>query len=85
MKRHVRSSLRSFTRSDLQTRIEDARKLANAEIWSAAVTHSQNYEDAYWRTDNIHEPIDPIIINITSADDDSEDEDDDVFMDSDEE
>ena len=47
MKRHVRSSLRRFTRSDLQARIEEARKLANAEVWSATVTHSQKFEDGY--------------------------------------
>lgn len=85
MKRHVRSSLRRFTRSDLQARIEEARELATAEVWSAAVTHSEKFEDGYWTADNIHVPIDPIVININSADDDSGDEDDDVFMDSDEE
>ena len=83
MKHHVRSSLRRFTRTDLNTRIEEARQLATARVWSAAVTRSEQFENDYWKSDNIHEPVDPIIINITS--DDSDVEDDDVFLTSDDE
>lgn len=81
MKRHVRSSLRRFTRADLQARLEEAKQLANKDVWLGAVRHSQNFEKGYWRSDNIHEGVEPVIINVAS-DDESED-DDDVFLDSD--
>ncbi|KAK8383434.1 hypothetical protein O3P69_019074 [Scylla paramamosain] len=83
MKSHVRSSLRRLTRADLQARLEEAKQLANKDVlvWLAAVRHSQNYEKGYWRSDNIHEPVGPVIINVAS--DDESEEDDDVFLDSD--
>ena len=80
MKRHVRSSLRRFTRADLQPRLEEAKQLANKDVWLGAVGHSQNFEKGYWRSDNIHEGVEPVIINVAS---DDESEDDDVFLDSD--
>ena len=42
--------------------------------------HAEHYEENYWKTDNIHEAVEPVIINVAS---DDEDEDDDVFLDSD--
>ena len=50
-------------------------------VWEAAVRHSRQLEDAYWTSDNIHEGVEPVIINIAS---DDEDGDDDMFLDSDE-
>ena len=78
MKRHVRSTLQRFTRTDLLARLEEARNLANKDVWAGAVQHSRKFEDEYWNTDNIHEGVDPIIINTAS-----DDEDDDIFFDSD--
>ena len=45
------------------------------------IWHSGFLEKSYWMCNNIHESVDPIIINITS-DEESEDDDDDVFLDS---
>ena len=74
MKRHIRSSLQRFTRADLQARLEEAKQLATGEVWAAAVRRARQFEDAYWRTDNVQEPtVDPVII---TADDDEDDEDD---------
>ena len=78
MKRHVRSSLHRFTRTDLQARLKEAKQLANKEVWLAAVRHSQKFEQGYWKSDNIHEGVDPVVINLAS-----DDESDDVFLDSD--
>jgi hypothetical protein len=58
--------------------MEEAKQLANKKVWSAAVRHSQNFEAGYWKADNIHKGVDPVVINIAS-DDDS----DDVFLNSD--
>ena len=63
------------------TPLSPSKQLANKDVWLAAVRHSQNYEKGYWRSDNIHEPVGPVIINVAS-DNESED-DDDVFLDSD--
>ena len=74
MKRYIRSSLQRFTRADLQARLEEAKQLATGEVWAAAVRRARQFEDAYWRTDNVQEPtVDPVII---TADDDEDDEDD---------
>lgn len=78
MKRHVRSTLQRFTRTDLQVRLEEARQLVHKDVWAGAVQHSRRFEEEYWKTDNIHEGVEPVIINIAS-----DDEDDDVFLDSD--
>ena len=80
MKRHVRSSLRRFTRADLQDRLEEARLLATSEVWTGAVRRSRTFEDSYWTTDNIQDSINPIVI---TADDD--DDADDFSFDEDEE
>lgn len=80
MKRHVRSTLQRFTRTDLKDRLEEARHLVVKDVWAAAVQHSRKFEEDYWKTDNIHEVVESIVINIAS-----DDEDDDVFYDSDNE
>lgn len=79
MKRHVRSSLQRFTRTDLQARLEEARLCANKEVWTAAVRQSRHFEEEYWKCDNIHESVDPVIINLLSDDDEG---DDDLFLES---
>ena len=71
MKRHVRSSLRRFTRADLQDRLEEARLLVTSEVWAGAVRRPRSFEDGYRTTDNIQESIDRIII---TADDDDDDD-----------
>lgn len=81
MKRYVRSSLQRYTRADLRAKLEEARLCVNQEVWAGAVRQSQHFEDHYWSTDNIHESVEPLIINIGS---DSEDGEDDLFLDSDE-
>lgn len=78
MKRHVRSTLQRFTRTDLQDRLEEARHMVHKDVWAGAVQHSRKFEEEYWKTDNIHEGVEPVIINIDSAE-----EDDDVFFESD--
>ena len=77
---HVRSSLRRFTRTDQEARLKKAESLANKEAWFSAFKHSEKFEREYWQSDNIHEGVDPAIINIAS-DDESEDQDD-VFLNS---
>lgn len=82
MKRYVRSSLQRYTRTELQARLEEARLSANQEVWAGAVRQSEHFEEQYWTSDNIHESVEPVIVNIGS---DDEDGDDDLFLDSDEE
>ena len=53
-----------------------SRSYVTKEVWEGAVRRSQAFEDEYWLTDNIHDCIDPIIINIAS------DDEDDLFLDS---
>ena len=62
-----------------KARLEEARLCATQEVWAGAVRRSQQFEDEYWLTDNIHESVDPIIINIASDDE----EEDDLYLDSD--
>ena len=47
-----------------------------------AVRRSRAFEDNYWTSDNVHESVDPVAINIES---DDEDEGGDLFIDSDSE
>ena len=72
MKRHVRSSLQRFTRADLRARIEEAKLLATCDVWAGAVRRARSFEDDYWRTDNVQEGIEPVII--TNDDDDDDDD-----------
>lgn len=80
MKRSVRSSLHRFTRGDLQARIEEARLSVTGDVWAGAVRRSRTFEDDYWKTDNIHESVEPVIVNLNS---DSHGEGD-LFLSSDE-
>lgn len=73
MKRHVRSSLQRFTRADLQARMEEARLSVTQEVWESAVRRSRTFEDNYCLADNIHESVDPVIINLDSDSDDEGD------------
>lgn len=82
MKRYVRSSLQRFTRADLQARLEEARLCATQEVWAGAIRQSHHFEEEYWRLDNIHDNVEPVIITFSS---DDEDEDDDFLLDSDDE
>ncbi|XP_068229080.1 uncharacterized protein [Palaemon carinicauda] len=81
MKRHVRSSLRRFTRSDLQDRLEEARLSVTPEVWAGAVRQSRHFEEEYWESDNIRETVEPVIISLAS--DDEDDGEDDLFLESD--
>lgn len=74
MKRHVRSSLRRFTRADLQARLDEARSRATSEVWAAAVRRSRAFETEYWTTDNIPADAEPVIINVGDDDDDEVDD-----------
>ena len=76
MKRQVRSSLQRFTRADLYARIEEARIAVTREIWAGAIRRSRSFEEDYWSSDNIHDRVDPVIIDIDS------DGEDDLFIDS---
>lgn len=73
MKHHVRSSLHRFTRADLYSRLEEAKLCGTPEVWRAAVKRSREFEDGYWSSDNIKEPVGPVIINMNSDDEDVED------------
>ena len=77
MKRHVRSSLRHFTRADLKARLEEARLAVTKDLWEGAVRRAQAFEDEYWLTDNVQNSIDPVIVNIAS------DDEDELFLESD--
>ena len=44
---------------------------------SEQVRRARSFEEAYWSSDNIHEGVDPIIINLDS------DDEDELFLDSD--
>ena len=80
MKRHVRSSLHRFTRADLQARLEEARLSATPEVWEGSIRQSRHFEEEYWESDNIRETVEPVIISLAS---DDEDEEDDLFLESD--
>ena len=73
MKHHVRSSLRRFTRADLQARLDEARRRATPEVWAAAVRRSRAFETEYWTTDNIPAGA-KAVINVGDDDDDKEDD-----------
>lgn len=79
MKRHVRSSLHRFTRADLQARLEEARLCATEQVWEAAVRRCRAFEEEYWLTDNIHEPVEPVIVSLDS------DDEEELYLDSDDE
>ncbi|KAK3873076.1 hypothetical protein Pcinc_021888 [Petrolisthes cinctipes] len=64
MKRIVRCSLQRFTRTK--------------EVWEGAVRRARAFEDEYWSSDNVHNRVDPVIINFNS------DDEDELFLDSDE-
>ena len=68
MKRQVHSSLHCFTRADLQARLDEARLCVTPELWAGTVRRSQSFEEQYWSTDNIHQSVDPVIINLDSDD-----------------
>ena len=72
----MRSSVHRFTRADLQARLEEARLCVTPEVWAGAVRRSQSFE-VYWSTDNIHQSVDPVIINLGS------DDEDELFLESD--
>ena len=57
---------------DLQARLEEARLCATEEVWAGAVRRSQEFEEQYWVADNIHESVDPVIISLTSDDEDED-------------
>ena len=80
MKRHVRSSLRRFTRADLQARMEEAKQRVDGSTWSAAIRRAEAFEQDYWRTDNVPEAVAPVIIPVGDASDDGEDDDEDEFF-----
>ena len=82
MKRYVRSTLSRFTRTDLQERLKEARSTATSEIWAGAVRQSRHFEEEYWRSDNIHETVEPVIIDLASDDEDGDDE---LFLESEDE
>ena len=80
MKRHVRSSLRRFTRADLQTRMDEAKQRVDGSTWSAAIRRARSFEDQYWHTDNVPEAVAPVIIPVRDDSDASDDDDDDEFF-----
>ncbi|XP_066958646.1 uncharacterized protein [Macrobrachium rosenbergii] len=79
MKCHVHSSLQRFTRADLQAKLQEARICTNPEAWTGVIHQSLRFEEEYWTLDNIHESVEPLIINIAT---DDEVEDEDLFLDS---
>lgn len=82
MKHFVRSSLQRFTRTDLRARLEEAKQCANGDVWAGAVRRCHHFEQEYWKSDNIHDSIVPVIVTIES---DDEEGDDDLFLESDDE
>ena len=83
MKKYVRSTLRRYTRTDLQERLQEARSRITKEIWEGAIRQSRHFEEGYWKTDNIHETIEPVLINLCS--DDEDDGDTELFLESEDE
>ena len=81
MKRFVRFSLQRFTQADLQARLQEARLSATQEVWAGAFRQSHQFEEVYWRLDNIHDNVEPVIMFSS----DVEDGDDDLLLDSDDE
>ena len=79
MKRYVSSPLWHFTRADLQARLKEARLGVTKQVWEGAVQRSQAFVNEYWLTDNVRDCVDPFVINVGS------DDEDDLFLDSDEE
>ena len=78
MKKYVRSSLKRFTRTELNARLHEAKCYVTEEMWANAVWRSESFEREYWTSDNIHEIVDPIILSLDSED---EDEDEDLILD----
>ncbi|XP_066938309.1 uncharacterized protein [Macrobrachium rosenbergii] len=68
MKRYVRSSLHRFTRADLMARLEEAKLCATKELWAGAIKRSEAFEREYWLADNVHDIMDPVIITLSSED-----------------
>ncbi|XP_066950821.1 uncharacterized protein [Macrobrachium rosenbergii] len=82
MKQYVHSSLRRFTQADLRARLHEAMLSPTPEVWAGAVRQSRHFEKEYWKSDNIHESMEPVINDIASND---EDMGDDLFLESDDE
>ena len=82
MKRYVRSTLSRFTCTDQPERLKEARSTATSEILAGAVRQSRHFEEEYWRSDNIHETVEPVIIDLASDDKDGDDE---LFLESEDE
>ena len=70
MKRYVRSSLQHFTRASLRARLEEARHCATTEIWEGSVRRAMKFEQDYWSSDNIHDSVEPVIVNLDFDDED---------------
>lgn len=63
--------------ADLQARLEKARLSVTHEDWEGAVRRAQDFKKEYWETDNVHDQLNPIIINLDSDDEDN------IFLDRD--
>ena len=61
-----------FTMTELREQVEAARRAVTNEDWGKAIQHSRGVERDYWRTDAIHEAVEPVIV---SLDDDESDMD----------
>ena len=59
--------------------MKEARLGVTKQVWEGAVQRSQAFENEYWLIDNVRDRIDPIVVNVAS------DDEDDLFLDSDEE
>ena len=40
------------------------------DVWAGAVRRSRTFEDEYWSSDNVHETVGPIIIDVECDDED---------------
>lgn len=77
MKLIVHCALQRFPRTELQARIEEAKGKATKEVLEGAMKLARAFGDEYWSSDNMHNRVDHLIININS------DDQDELFLDSD--
>ena len=53
-------------------RLKEAKLCVTNDVWTGAVHRSEEFERDYWSADNIHDTVDPVIISL-SSDDEEED------------
>lgn len=72
----------AFTQADLQAKLPEGKLCATQAVWAGAVRRSEEFVNSSWMSNNIHDDVEPVIVNIWS---DDEDRDDNLYLETDSE